>query len=127
MGTQITTPQTWPHSESCTPTRATPAPPPFALWPRPIMSTSRSLRLSQRRAFSAEYLKINKLGKVPTFVGADGYTLHECIAIAIYITSQNEKTTLLGKTKQDYAAILKWMSFFNTEILPTLGGWFRPL
>merc|ERR1711977_380415 len=45
------TPQTWPHSESCTPTRATPAPPPFALWPRPIMSTSRSLRLSQRRAF----------------------------------------------------------------------------
>jgi hypothetical protein len=33
---------------------------------------------------SAEYLKINKLGKVPTFVGADGYTLNECIAIAIY-------------------------------------------
>lgn len=32
----------------------------------------------------AEYLKINKLGKVPTFVGADGYTLHECVAIAIY-------------------------------------------
>ncbi|KAH9221176.1 40S ribosomal protein S3aE [Leptodontidium sp. 2 PMI_412] len=79
------------------------------------------------KGVSAEYLKINKLGKVPTFVGADGYTLHECIAIAIYITSQNEKTTLLGKTKQDYAAILKWMSFFNTEILPTLGGWFRPL
>ena len=32
----------------------------------------------------AEYLKINKLGKVPTFVGADGYVLHEAIAIAIY-------------------------------------------
>jgi elongation factor 1-gamma len=26
-----------------------------------------------------------------------------------------------------YASILKWMSFFNTEVLPTLGGWFRPL
>jgi elongation factor 1-gamma len=74
-----------------------------------------------------EYLKINKLGKVPTFVGEDGFTLHEAIAIAIYITSQNEKTTLLGKTKQDYATILKWMSFFNSEVLPSLGGWFRPL
>ena len=33
---------------------------------------------------SAEYLKYNKLSKVPTFVGADGYVLSECIAIAIY-------------------------------------------
>jgi len=79
------------------------------------------------KGVSAEFLKINKLGKVPTFVGADGYTLHECIAIAIYITSQNEKTTLLGKTKQDYASILKWMSYFNSEVLPSLGSWFRPL
>ncbi|KAI9049501.1 hypothetical protein LZ554_006530 [Drepanopeziza brunnea f. sp. 'monogermtubi'] len=79
------------------------------------------------KGVSDEYLKINKLGKVPTFVGADGYTLHECIAIAIYITSQNEKTTLLGKTKQDYAAILKWMSFFNSEVITSLAGWFRPL
>ncbi len=38
------------------------------------------------KGVSAEYLKLNKLGKVPTFVGADGYTLHECIAIAIYST-----------------------------------------
>jgi elongation factor 1-gamma len=33
----------------------------------------------------------------------------------------------LGKTKQDYASILKWLSFFNSEVLPPLGGWFRPL
>ena len=43
------------------------------------------------------------------------------------VTSQNEKTTLLGKTKQDYASILRWMSFANSEILTALGGWFRPL
>lgn len=43
------------------------------------------------------------------------------------MTSQNEKTSLLGKTKQDYASILRWMSYANTEILPPLGGWFRPL
>ena len=33
---------------------------------------------------SAEYLKLNKLGKVPTFEGADGYVLSEAIAIAVY-------------------------------------------
>ncbi|QDS77758.1 hypothetical protein FKW77_004919 [Venturia effusa] len=75
----------------------------------------------------SNYLLINKLGKVPTFVGADGYVLTECIAIAIYLTSQNEKTTLLGKTKQDYASILKWMSFANGEILPSIGAWYLPI
>ena len=32
-------------------------------------------------------MKINKLGLVPSFVGADGYELTECIAIAIYSMS----------------------------------------
>lgn len=45
----------------------------------------------------------------------------------VKVTSQNEKTTLLGKTKQDYASILRWMSFANAEVLPNIGGWFRPL
>jgi len=76
---------------------------------------------------SAEYLKLNSLGLIPTFVGADGFTLIESIAIAVYLTSQNEKTTLLGKTKQDYASILKWMSFSNSHILPNIGDWFKPL
>lgn len=43
------------------------------------------------------------------------------------VAAQNEKTTLLGKTKQDYAQILRWMSFANAEILPILAGWFLPL
>ncbi|KAM5342680.1 hypothetical protein ACJ41O_013646 [Fusarium nematophilum] len=76
---------------------------------------------------TAEHLKANGLGKIPAFVGEDGFALSECIAIAIYITSQNEKTTLLGKTKQDYASILKWLSFFNSEVLPRLGDWIAPL
>lgn len=79
------------------------------------------------KGVSAEYLRINPLGKVPTFQGNDGFVLSECIAIAIYFASQNEKTTLLGGNKQDYASILRWMSFANSEILPPLGGWFRPL
>lgn len=43
------------------------------------------------------------------------------------VTSQNEKTTLLGKTKQDYASILKWLSFFNQEVLGSLSSWYSPL
>jgi elongation factor 1-gamma len=43
-----------------------------------------------QKGLSAEYLKLNKLGKVPTFVGADGYTLHEAIAIAIYSTWKSQ-------------------------------------
>ncbi|KAL8863379.1 MAG: hypothetical protein Q9178_000060, partial [Gyalolechia marmorata] len=33
---------------------------------------------------SQDYLKINHLGKIPSFVGSDGYTLTESMAIAIY-------------------------------------------
>lgn len=33
---------------------------------------------------SKEYLSINPLGQVPTFVGADGFVLSESIAIAVY-------------------------------------------
>ncbi|KAM0713959.1 hypothetical protein Q7P37_010922 [Cladosporium fusiforme] len=79
------------------------------------------------KGVSDDYKLINKLGLVPSFVGSDNFTLTECIAIAIYLTSQNEKTTLLGKTKQDYASILRWMSFANSQVLPALGGSFRPL
>ncbi|KAL2867520.1 glutathione S-transferase psoE [Aspergillus lucknowensis] len=74
-----------------------------------------------------EYLALNPLGKIPTFVGADGYVLTESIAIALYaVTSQDEETTLLGTSKES-ASILRWMSFGITEILPALGGWFNPL
>ncbi len=38
------------------------------------------------KGVSNEYLKVHKLGRVPSFVGADGYELTECIAIAIYST-----------------------------------------
>ncbi|TQV99059.1 elongation factor 1-gamma [Cordyceps javanica] len=78
-------------------------------------------------ARTPEHLAGSPVGKVPAFVGEDGFTLHEAVAIAIYFTSQNEKTTLLGKTKQDYASILKWMSFFNNDVLNALAGQYLPL
>ena len=45
----------------------------------------------------------------------------------VLVTSQNEETTLLGKTKKDYAIILKWMSFFNSEIIIPLVEVYLPL
>ncbi|CRK22873.1 hypothetical protein BN1708_013522 [Verticillium longisporum] len=30
-------------------------------------------------------------------------------------------------SRTSYASILRWMSFVNSEVLPPLGGWFRPL
>lgn len=36
------------------------------------------------KGVSDDYRKLNKLGLVPTFQGADGYVLTEAIAIAIY-------------------------------------------
>jgi elongation factor 1-gamma len=36
-----------------------------------------------------EYFKLNPLGRVPTFVGANGYILTETMAIAVYCTSNS--------------------------------------
>lgn len=43
------------------------------------------------------------------------------------VTSQNEQTTLLGSSKQDYANIVMWMSFFNTEIVMPMTQQLLPL
>lgn len=36
------------------------------------------------KGVSSDYVKLNKLGKVPTFEGADGFVLSESMAIAVY-------------------------------------------
>ena len=43
------------------------------------------------------------------------------------VTSQNDTTTLLGSTRRDYYDILKWMSFANSDFLPSIGGCILPL
>ncbi|KAI6080795.1 putative glutathione S-transferase [Hypoxylon rubiginosum] len=64
-----------------------------------------------------EHLSVSKLGKVPAFESAGGFKLFECMSIAIYFTRQKEETTLLGGNIEEYVDIIKWMSFFNTEII----------
>ncbi|RYP10919.1 hypothetical protein DL764_000355 [Monosporascus ibericus] len=75
----------------------------------------------------AKLLELNPLGQVPVFVGADGLVLTECIAIALYFTSQNEKTTLFGQGRLDHLNVMRWMSFANSEFLPNIGGVLLPL
>jgi elongation factor 1-gamma len=79
------------------------------------------------KAPTAEFTAANAINKIPAFAGAEDFKLSECIAIAVYFASQNEKTSLLGKTKQEYASILRWMSFFNSEVLPALARAYMPL
>ncbi|EME39097.1 translation elongation factor-like protein [Dothistroma septosporum NZE10] len=74
-----------------------------------------------------EYLALNPLGKVPTLVRSDGFVLTECIAINLYLAQQNPKTSLLGSTPEQYATIVRWMSFVNNDVYDVLGGWFLPL
>lgn len=42
---------------------------------------------------SSDYLKLNPLGKIPTFEGANGFILTECIAIAVYCESLSPHVT----------------------------------
>lgn len=50
------------------------------------------------KGVSDDYRLLNKLGRVPTFQGSDGYVLTECMAIAIYCRSFHSvgKSTLPG-------------------------------
>ncbi|KAK3370061.1 glutathione S-transferase [Podospora didyma] len=72
-------------------------------------------------------LEYNPLGQVPVFVGADGFVLTEAIAIALFVTTQNKETPLLGTSRLDHLQVLKWLSFANSELLPNLGGVILPL
>ncbi|KAK7752797.1 elongation factor EF-1 gamma subunit [Diatrype stigma] len=74
-----------------------------------------------------EHLSISKLGKVPAFESASGFKLFECMAIAIYVTSYNEQTTLLEQNKEESADIVKWVSFINTEIIMPMSQQLLPL
>ena len=54
---------------------------------------------------SSEYLGINKLGKIPTFIGSDGYKLHEAIAIAIYSKSNLPRQPTCAMMKKPKSVI----------------------
>lgn len=76
---------------------------------------------------SEEYLKLNKLGKTPTFVGSDGTVLTECMAIALHVASQDPESKMLGPTHMDFIHIVSWMSLCNTDVVKRMAAWIMPL
>lgn len=67
---------------------------------------------------SVQYVSIFTMS-IPIRHGADS-DLHK-------VTSQSDTTTLLGSSRRDYFDILKWMSFANSELIPSIGGCTLPL
>lgn len=61
------------------------------------------------KGVSDDYKKLNKLGKVPTFEGADGYVLIEAMAIAVY----SELPSAL------FCSVTRWCGASNDEIYTT--------
>ncbi|KAI1389942.1 elongation factor 1-gamma [Hypoxylon trugodes] len=70
-----------------------------------------------------EYLSKFPTGKVPALERPNGFTLFECIPVAIYLAKQNLNTTLLGSNLEEEATAIKWASFANSELLPTIMAW----
>ncbi|KAK2762481.1 elongation factor 1-gamma [Colletotrichum kahawae] len=73
------------------------------------------------------YLEKFPPGKVPALERPDGFTLFECIPVAIYLAKQDPNTKLLGSTLEEEATILKWASFANSELLPPIMAWINPV
>ncbi|TNY17256.1 elongation factor 1-gamma 1 [Rhodotorula diobovata] len=73
----------------------------------------------------ADYLAKFPLGLVPALEKGD-YKLTEALAIASYLAQEN-KSGLLGASKEDAADVLRWASWANADLLPSLAAWFRPL
>ncbi|KAJ9133755.1 Elongation factor 1-gamma [Pleurostoma richardsiae] len=74
-----------------------------------------------------EYLAKFPTGKVPALERPNGFTLYECIPVAVYLAKQDPNTTLLGSNLEEEATILKWASFANSELLPPIMAWINPV
>ncbi|KAI6090652.1 elongation factor 1-gamma [Hypoxylon rubiginosum] len=74
-----------------------------------------------------DFLSKFPTGKVPALERPNGFTLFECIPVAIYLAKQNPNTTLLGSTLEEEATIIKWASYANSELLPPLMAWINPV
>ncbi|KAJ1801383.1 Elongation factor 1-gamma, partial [Coemansia sp. RSA 2399] len=75
-----------------------------------------------------EYLAKFPCGKVPTYDGADGFTLTDSSAIAYYVASKaGSDSPLLGKTAEETAEILQYILFAEADLTPAVIGVLAPL
>lgn len=71
---------------------------------------------------SAEYLKLNPNGKIPTMVDGD-FVLWESLAINYYLVEKQQAAHLVGNTAQEHAEVNKWNIWGVTH----LNASFEPL
>lgn len=62
-----------------------------------------------------EFVEKFKYEKIPGFVGADGFSLHEASAIALYVCSSGT-SKLLPKDPKGFATVMKWVTFSDMEL-----------
>jgi len=72
---------------------------------------------------SESFLKKFPTGKVPAFETSNGQTIFESNAIAFYVANDQ----LRGKSDLEKAQVLQWISFADSEILPSSCAWVFPL
>uniref|UniRef100_A0A8D2P1R4 Eukaryotic translation elongation factor 1 gamma n=1 Tax=Zosterops lateralis melanops TaxID=1220523 RepID=A0A8D2P1R4_ZOSLA len=68
---------------------------------------------------SPQFLKKFPLGKVPAFEGDDGFCVFESNAIAYYVSTEE----LRGSTPEAAAAVLQWVNFADSDVVPPASTW----
>ncbi|XAR55658.1 hypothetical protein NMG60_11035802 [Bertholletia excelsa] len=74
---------------------------------------------------TAEFLKMNPIGKVPVLETPDG-PVFESNAIARYVTRLRDANPLFGSSLIEYALIEQWIDFASLEIDANILRWFVP-
>jgi len=84
------------------------------------INLDRNFKLGETNA-TGDFLKKFPFGKVPAYVGSDGKSLFETLAISCFVGK-----SVAGSDDYSKAQILQWCSFADQELLPAVLGWTLP-
>jgi len=90
----------------------------WALEEAGVAYTLKELDMRNKEHKSAEYLKINPMGKVPAMIDGD-ITLFESMAINYYIADTYKKE-LLGTTALEKGLSMQWSFWATSELQPPI-------
>ncbi len=87
---------------------------------------SKLLEFSKGEHKSAEYLKLNPRGKVPTLTDGD-FALHESLAIMAYLDRKYPEPPLFGKTAEETGSIWRVLMECETSLVRATEKVVRPI
>lgn len=89
-----------------------------------VPHTLRLLDFDKQEQKSAEYLKLNPAGVVPTLV-QDGQTITEAPAIVMHLADSHPQANLVPATgSPERAQYYRWMLFMANTLQPAYRAWF---